>query len=171
MENEGRENLYFQGKSTVTSCNDNTTEEQDGDMYVEFGSDEWLECWVNDPFYHYYGNYTPNYFKNKRTLPTKEETNEFWTVTSVEWMDRYIDDPNFDTYDEMYTPMYRKQETDHIYIYAPDFVVKAKRLAMLWQKMMSKIPVTLQSDVVTAVNNYIERWSKQQNENALKLKL
>ena len=166
MEYEGMENLNLQDKSPGASCGRNQQ-----DLYVKFGSDEWMECWANDPFCHYYGNYNPNYFRNRRTHPTIEETTEYWPVTSVEWMYRYIDDPNFDTYHEMETPMYRKRQTDCIHIYAPEFVIEAKRRAMLWQKMMSKIPEALHSDVVTAVKDYIERWSEHQKENALKLKL
>ena len=165
------EDLNLPDTSPGASCDDTTTGNNQQDCYVKFGSDEWRECWANDPFCHYYGNYSPNYFRIRRTHPMIEETYEYWPLTSVEWMYRYIDDPNFDTFQEMETPMYRKQQTDYIHVYAPRCVIEAKRRAMLLQKMMSKIPVALHSDVVTAVIDYIERWSEYQMANAFNLNL
>ena len=166
MEYERGENLNFQDKLPCKSHDGNKNDRNQNDDHLKVGTSEWVKRFERDPFSCFYGHhYVPRYFKNPKTKVTEEETEEYWPVTSVEWMDRYIDDPDFDLmHKERYTPKYMKRLTDRIYIYAPDFVIEVKRRAMLQQKILSKIPEYLHPHAITAVKDYVKRWLKHQKE-------
>ena len=155
--------------STGSTSEENEQLQHGNDLYVKCGTDEYMECWSKDPFKKYYGTHIPQYLKNQRTHPTKEETNDFWPVSSIEWMERYINDPKFYTFGVADTPMYKKLETEDIYIDAPDFVIQQKRRDMLWDRLdarcrLSRSPECLHSHMEQERSDFIERWCRLHRE-------
>ena len=107
---------------------------ENGVVYLKIGSDPWITRMVKDDFMEIYGNASPKFVKYRKTRVTEEETNEYWPVTSAEWMDRYVKDPDFPKNIRRFslTPMYKKRLTDKVFEIAPDWVVQQKRYRMLF---------------------------------------
>ena len=172
MKEDGIEKL--DGKEALgISCDVEKTEKNDDDIYLKYASKEWWKRFVKDSFSRHYGNYNPRYRKIPKTV-TKEETNEYWPVTSIEWMHRYVNDPEFTTYTVSDTPMYKKQEIDKVYHDVPDWVIEKVRPEMLRRRLedketMPKGSKYLQMRVTDNRNRYVEVWMRKQRENACKL--